>query len=166
MAPFSEEHHTDRPASLDAATKRADEAIAHAYNHIYGLSITGLHFFTVYGSWGRGRGGVESSRRAAAGLEVFWSGTPARDEGASDDDTEAQSQPRAERAERCTAAARSLVARCGRASGAEWAERSRIWGRGGKDDVARWDPQVGKENSCRSKLCFRDKNMFTPLPKT
>ncbi|TVU04946.1 hypothetical protein EJB05_48091, partial [Eragrostis curvula] len=52
-APFSEEHRTDRPASLYAATKKAGEAIAHAYNHIYGLSITGLRFFTVYGPWGR-----------------------------------------------------------------------------------------------------------------
>ncbi|KAG2580140.1 UDP-glucuronate 4-epimerase 6-like [Panicum virgatum] len=52
-APFSEEHRTDRPASLYAATKKAGEAIAPAYNHIYGLSITGLRFFTVYGPWGR-----------------------------------------------------------------------------------------------------------------
>ncbi|KAL6644488.1 hypothetical protein ACP70R_016096 [Stipagrostis hirtigluma subsp. patula] len=52
-APFSEDHRTDRPASLYAATKKAGEAIAHAYNHIYGLSITGLRFFTVYGPWGR-----------------------------------------------------------------------------------------------------------------
>jgi UDP-glucuronate 4-epimerase len=52
-APFSEGHRTDRPASLYAATKKAGEAIAHAYNHIYGLSITGLRFFTVYGPWGR-----------------------------------------------------------------------------------------------------------------
>ncbi|XP_062192208.1 UDP-glucuronate 4-epimerase 6-like [Phragmites australis] len=52
-APFSEEHRTDRPASLYAATKKAGEAIAHAYNHIYGLSITSLRFFTVYGPWGR-----------------------------------------------------------------------------------------------------------------
>ena len=52
QAPFSEEHRTDRPASLYAATKKAGEAIAHAYNHIYGLSITGLRFFTVYGPWG------------------------------------------------------------------------------------------------------------------
>ncbi|KAF8653792.1 hypothetical protein HU200_061913 [Digitaria exilis] len=51
--PFSEDHRTDRPASLYAATKKAGEAIAHAYNHIYGLSITGLRFFTVYGPWGR-----------------------------------------------------------------------------------------------------------------
>uniref|UniRef100_A0ACD5XXH5 Uncharacterized protein n=1 Tax=Avena sativa TaxID=4498 RepID=A0ACD5XXH5_AVESA len=51
--PFSEDHRTDQPASLYAATKKAGEAIAHSYNHIYGLSITGLRFFTVYGPWGR-----------------------------------------------------------------------------------------------------------------
>ncbi|CAA7396201.1 unnamed protein product [Spirodela intermedia] len=51
--PFSESHRTDRPASLYAATKKAGEEIAHVYNHIYGLSLTGLRFFTVYGPWGR-----------------------------------------------------------------------------------------------------------------
>ncbi|XP_074567994.1 UDP-glucuronate 4-epimerase 1-like [Curcuma longa] len=51
--PFSESHRTDRPASLYAATKKAGEEITHVYNHIYGLSITGLRFFTVYGPWGR-----------------------------------------------------------------------------------------------------------------
>ncbi|MQM16386.1 hypothetical protein Taro_049342 [Colocasia esculenta] len=51
--PFSESDRTDRPASLYAATKKAGEEIAHVYNHIYGLSITGLRFFTVYGPWGR-----------------------------------------------------------------------------------------------------------------
>ncbi|XP_030547669.1 UDP-glucuronate 4-epimerase 6 [Rhodamnia argentea] len=51
--PFSELHRTDRPASLYAATKKAGEEIAHTYNHIYGLSLTGLRFFTVYGPWGR-----------------------------------------------------------------------------------------------------------------
>ncbi|CAI9093822.1 OLC1v1029402C1 [Oldenlandia corymbosa var. corymbosa] len=51
--PFSEKDRTDRPASLYAATKKAGEEIAHSYNHIYGLSITGLRFFTVYGPWGR-----------------------------------------------------------------------------------------------------------------
>ncbi|PIA35913.1 hypothetical protein AQUCO_03400065v1 [Aquilegia coerulea] len=51
--PFSESHGTDQPASLYAATKKAGEEIAHTYNHIYGLSITGLRFFTVYGPWGR-----------------------------------------------------------------------------------------------------------------
>ncbi|XP_057766227.1 UDP-glucuronate 4-epimerase 6 [Salvia miltiorrhiza] len=53
QVPFSESDRTDRPASLYAATKKAGEAIAHTYNHIYGLSMTGLRFFTVYGPWGR-----------------------------------------------------------------------------------------------------------------
>lgn len=51
--PFSEHDRTDRPASLYAATKKAGEEIAHVYNHIYGLSLTALRFFTVYGPWGR-----------------------------------------------------------------------------------------------------------------
>ncbi|KAK3038480.1 hypothetical protein RJ639_029778 [Escallonia herrerae] len=51
--PFSERDRTDSPASLYAATKKAGEEIAHSYNHIHGLSITGLRFFTVYGPWGR-----------------------------------------------------------------------------------------------------------------
>ncbi|KAI4372810.1 hypothetical protein MLD38_010997 [Melastoma candidum] len=51
--PFSELHRTDQPASLYAATKKAGEEIAHTYNHIYGLSLTALRFFTVYGPWGR-----------------------------------------------------------------------------------------------------------------
>ncbi|XP_071726875.1 UDP-glucuronate 4-epimerase 1-like [Rutidosis leptorrhynchoides] len=53
MVPFSESDTTDQPASLYAATKKAGEEITHTYNHIYGLSITGLRFFTVYGPWGR-----------------------------------------------------------------------------------------------------------------
>lgn len=53
QVPFSEKDRTDQPASLYAATKKAGEEIAHTYNHIYGLSITGLRFFTVYGPWGR-----------------------------------------------------------------------------------------------------------------
>ncbi|CAM6107017.1 unnamed protein product [Calypogeia fissa] len=51
--PFSENDRTDQPASLYAATKKAGEEFAHTYNHIHGLSITGLRFFTVYGPWGR-----------------------------------------------------------------------------------------------------------------
>ncbi|CAI5472858.1 unnamed protein product [Closterium sp. Yama58-4] len=51
--PFSESDRTDRPASLYAATKKADEMLGHTYNHIYGLSVTALRFFTVYGPWGR-----------------------------------------------------------------------------------------------------------------
>ncbi|XP_050217965.1 UDP-glucuronate 4-epimerase 6 [Mercurialis annua] len=53
QVPFSESDKTDQPASLYAATKKAGEEIAHTYNHIYGLSLTGLRFFTVYGPWGR-----------------------------------------------------------------------------------------------------------------
>lgn len=53
VSPFSESHQVDKPASLYAATKKANEMIAHTYHHIYGLSMTGLRFFTVYGPWGR-----------------------------------------------------------------------------------------------------------------
>jgi UDP-glucuronate 4-epimerase len=52
-APFAETDMTDRPASLYAATKKSNELLAHTYAHIYGLSATGLRFFTVYGPWGR-----------------------------------------------------------------------------------------------------------------
>ena len=52
-APFDEEHGADHPVSLYAATKKANEAMAHAYAHLYGLPVTGLRFFTVYGPWGR-----------------------------------------------------------------------------------------------------------------
>mmetsp|Transcript_43077 Transcript_43077/g.78324 ORF Transcript_43077/g.78324 Transcript_43077/m.78324 type:complete len:354 (+) Transcript_43077:82-1143(+) len=52
-APFSEEDRVDHPASLYAATKKANEMMAHTYKHIYGLSMIGLRFFTVYGPWGR-----------------------------------------------------------------------------------------------------------------
>ncbi len=51
--PFSETDAVDTPVSLYAATKRADELISHAYWHLYGLKLTGLRFFTVYGPWGR-----------------------------------------------------------------------------------------------------------------
>jgi len=51
--PFSESDVTDTPASLYAATKKADELLAHTYNHIHGVAITGLRFFTVYGAFGR-----------------------------------------------------------------------------------------------------------------
>ena len=51
--PFSEHGGADHPMSLYAATKKADEAMAHAYSHLFGLSATGLRFFTVYGPWGR-----------------------------------------------------------------------------------------------------------------
>jgi UDP-glucuronate 4-epimerase len=51
--PFSEHDNVDHPVSLYAATKRANELMAHCYAHLYGLSCTGLRFFTVYGPWGR-----------------------------------------------------------------------------------------------------------------
>lgn len=52
-APFSVEHRVDHPVSLYAATKKANELMAHAYSHLYGIPTTGLRFFTVYGPWGR-----------------------------------------------------------------------------------------------------------------
>lgn len=51
--PFSEQHGVGHPMSLYAATKRANEVMAHSYAHLYGLPCTGLRFFTVYGPWGR-----------------------------------------------------------------------------------------------------------------
>ncbi|MGA2478423.1 MAG: NAD-dependent epimerase [Spirochaetia bacterium] len=51
--PFSPRESSDHPMSLYAATKKADEAMAHAYSHLYSLPVTGLRFFTVYGPWGR-----------------------------------------------------------------------------------------------------------------
>lgn len=51
--PFRETDRVDTPVSLYAATKRADELMAHAYAHLFGLPQTGLRFFTVYGPWGR-----------------------------------------------------------------------------------------------------------------
>jgi UDP-glucuronate 4-epimerase len=51
--PFAVEDRTDNPVSLYAATKKSMEAISHSYTHIYGLPLTGLRFFTVYGPWGR-----------------------------------------------------------------------------------------------------------------
>lgn len=51
--PFSEHHNIDHPVSLYAATKKANELMAHTYSHLFGLPTTGLRFFTVYGPWGR-----------------------------------------------------------------------------------------------------------------
>lgn len=51
--PFSERDGIDHPVSLYAATKKANELMAHTYSHLYGLPTTGLRFFTVYGPWGR-----------------------------------------------------------------------------------------------------------------
>jgi UDP-glucuronate 4-epimerase len=51
--PFSTSHGVDHPVSLYAASKKANELMAHTYAHLYGLPTTGLRFFTVYGPWGR-----------------------------------------------------------------------------------------------------------------
>ncbi|HET7300501.1 MAG TPA: NAD-dependent epimerase [Oleiagrimonas sp.] len=51
--PYAESQPTEHPLTLYAATKKADEAMAHAYAHLYGFACTGLRFFTVYGPWGR-----------------------------------------------------------------------------------------------------------------
>jgi UDP-glucuronate 4-epimerase len=51
--PFSEDQNVDHPVSLYAATKKADELMAHSYSHLFALPTTGLRFFTVYGPWGR-----------------------------------------------------------------------------------------------------------------
>ena len=51
--PFNENDNIDHPVSLYAATKKANELMAHSYSHLYKLPVTGLRFFTVYGPWGR-----------------------------------------------------------------------------------------------------------------
>jgi UDP-glucuronate 4-epimerase len=53
LMPFSEHHSVDHPVSLYAATKKANELMAHTYSHLFKLPTTGLRFFTVYGPWGR-----------------------------------------------------------------------------------------------------------------
>jgi UDP-glucuronate 4-epimerase len=53
VMPFSEHHGVDHPVSLYAASKKANELMAHTYSHLFNLPTTGLRFFTVYGPWGR-----------------------------------------------------------------------------------------------------------------
>jgi len=53
VMPFSTHHNVDHPLSLYAATKKANESMAHTYSHLYDIPTTGLRFFTVYGPWGR-----------------------------------------------------------------------------------------------------------------
>lgn len=67
--PFRETDRVDTPASLYAATKRADELVSHAYTHLFGLPQTGLRFFTVYGPWGRPDMAYYSFARAIAAGE-------------------------------------------------------------------------------------------------
>jgi UDP-glucuronate 4-epimerase len=80
--PFSEDQHVDQPRSLYAATKAANELMAHTYAHLYGLRATGLRFFTVYGPWGRpDMAPLLFSRAVLAGrpIEVFNHGRMRRD---------------------------------------------------------------------------------------
>ena len=80
--PFSEDQRVDRPRSLYAATKAANELMAHTYAHLYALPSTGLRFFTVYGPWGRpDMAPLLFSRAVLAGrpIEVFNHGRMRRD---------------------------------------------------------------------------------------
>lgn len=80
--PFSVHHNVDHPVSLYAATKKANELMAHSYASLYGLPVTGLRFFTVYGPWGRPDMAYFSFTRAIlAGepIDVFNDGNMQRD---------------------------------------------------------------------------------------
>ena len=80
--PFSEHQGVDHPVSLYAATKKANELMAHTYSHLYGLPATGLRFFTVYGPWGRPDMALFKFTKAMlAGepIQVFNSGQMVRD---------------------------------------------------------------------------------------
>jgi UDP-glucuronate 4-epimerase len=80
--PFSIHHNVDHPLSLYAATKKANELMAHTYAHLYRLPVTGLRFFTVYGPWGRPDMALFLFTRAIlAGkpIDVFNNGNHARD---------------------------------------------------------------------------------------
>lgn len=89
--PFSEHHSADHPVSLYAATKRSNELIAHSYAHLYGIPVTGLRFFTVYGPWGRPDMAYFSFTRAileGRPIDVFNNGRMQRDFTYIDDITE------------------------------------------------------------------------------
>ncbi len=80
--PFSEHDAADHPLSLYGATKKANEMMAHSYAHLYGLPVTGLRFFTVYGPWGRPDMALFTfTRRILAGepIDVYNHGRHARD---------------------------------------------------------------------------------------
>ncbi|HWW62356.1 MAG TPA: NAD-dependent epimerase [Thermoanaerobaculia bacterium] len=80
--PFSEHDNVDHPLSLYAATKKANELMAHTYAHLYGFPVTGLRFFTVYGPWGRPDMAIFLFTRAIlAGepIQVFNNGEMIRD---------------------------------------------------------------------------------------
>ncbi|RXT48192.1 capsular biosynthesis protein CpsI [Bosea sp. Tri-44] len=80
--PFRVEDNVDHPVSLYAATKKANEGMAHSYSHLYGLPTTGLRFFTVYGPWGRpDMAPMTFTKKILAGepIEVFNEGRHERD---------------------------------------------------------------------------------------
>jgi UDP-glucuronate 4-epimerase len=80
--PFSEHDNIDHPVSLYAATKKANELMAHTYSHLYRLPTTGLRFFTVYGPWGRPDMALFLFTRAileGRPIEVFNHGNMVRD---------------------------------------------------------------------------------------
>lgn len=80
--PFSVHQNVDHPLSLYAATKKANELMAHSYSHLYRLPVTGLRFFTVYGPWGRPDMAMYLFTRAileGRPIDVFNNGDMARD---------------------------------------------------------------------------------------
>jgi UDP-glucuronate 4-epimerase len=80
--PFSEQHNVDHPLSMYAATKKANELLAHSYSHLFRVPMTGLRFFTVYGPWGRPDMAVYTFTRAimeGATLDVYNHGNMKRD---------------------------------------------------------------------------------------
>lgn len=80
--PFDVHNNVDHPLSLYAATKKSNELMAHSYAHIYGLPVTGLRFFTVYGPWGRPDMSLFLfTKKILAGepIDVFNHGNHARD---------------------------------------------------------------------------------------
>jgi len=80
--PFSVHDNVDHPVSLYAATKKANELMAHTYSHLYRIPVTGLRFFTVYGPWGRPDMAYFSfTRNILAGrpIDVFNNGNHSRD---------------------------------------------------------------------------------------
>lgn len=80
--PFSVHDNVDHPVSLYAATKKANELMAHTYAHLYGIPVTGLRFFTVYGPWGRPDMAVYSFTRAiyeGRAIDVYNEGRMKRD---------------------------------------------------------------------------------------
>jgi UDP-glucuronate 4-epimerase len=90
--PFSEHDGADHPVSLYAATKRANELMAHAYAELYGIPLTGLRFFTVYGPWGRPDMAYYKFTKAILGgepIDVYNAGAMSRDFTYVDDVTEA-----------------------------------------------------------------------------